>query len=58
MSENGKPTAKKVSGCEWYLPAVTTAHGPKPLIHGERQGTRYAAIREAKRILSEAECDQ
>lgn len=58
MTEYEKPTAKKVSGCEWYLPAVTTAHGPKPLIHGERQETRYAAIREAKRILSEAERGQ
>jgi hypothetical protein len=55
IKEYGIPTAKKVSGCEWYLPAVTTAVGPKPLPHGNRQETRSKAITEARRILREIE---
>jgi len=47
----GKPTAKKVSGCEWYLPAVTTATGPKALPHGKRQERRSQAVAAAREIL-------
>lgn len=50
----GKPTAKKVSGCGWWLPAITTAFGPKPLPNGERQDSPYKAKKEAARIISEA----
>ena len=56
MSEDyGKPTAMKVRGTAFYAPAIITAFGPKPLPHGERQDTRHAAIKEAKRVLAEAE---
>lgn len=50
--EYGKPTAKKVSGCEWYLPAVTTPFGPAPLPHCAREGTRSKATSAARRALS------
>ena len=53
--EYGKPTAMKVRGTAFYEPAITTAFGPKRLPHGERQGTRHAAIKEAKRVLAEAD---
>jgi len=49
----GKPTAKKVPGTAFYSPAITTMHGPKILPHAERQESRYAAIKEAKRVLDE-----
>ena len=52
--EAGKPTAKKVSGTGFYMPAVTTAFGPKVLPHGERKDTRYQAVKEAKKLLAEA----
>lgn len=52
VMEYGKPTAKKVSGCEWYLPAVTTPFGPAPLQHGVREDTRSKAISAARRALS------
>jgi hypothetical protein len=54
MPEYGKPTAKKQSGCEWYWPAVTTVHGPKVLPHAGRYGTRYSAMKEARRLISGA----
>lgn len=57
MNDYGKPTAKKVSGCGFWLPAVTTAFGPRPLPHGERQETPYAAKKEAERLLKEASHD-
>lgn len=46
----GKPTAKKVSGCGWWMPAVTTPFGPLPL-DGPRQDSPYKARKEAERIL-------
>lgn len=54
MSEAGKPTAIKARGAEWYYPAITTAFGSKALPNGDRQGSRYLAIKEAKRIIEEA----
>lgn len=53
VMEPGKPTAKKISGCGWWLPAVTTIAGPRPLLHGERQDTPGKAKAEAKRILQQ-----
>ena len=50
----GRPTAKKVRDAGWWLPAVTTAFGPKPIIHGEPQLSAYRARKEAARILREA----
>lgn len=50
----GKPTAMKVRGTAFYVPAVTTAYGSKPLPHGDRQVTRYAAMKESERALSKA----
>lgn len=47
-------TAIKDRGAEWYYPAVKTAYGPKRLPHGERQETRYKAVKEAKRIIAAA----
>lgn len=55
MSDEGKPTAIKDRGAEWYYPAITTAYGPKRLPHGDRKGSRYLATKEAKRIIEEAE---
>lgn len=52
---HGKPTAMKVRGTAFYDPAITTAFGPKRLPHGERQDTRYAAVKEAKRVIAEAD---
>lgn len=54
MADYGKPTAKKVRGCGFWMPAVTTMHGPKVLIHGDRKDSAYKAKKEAMRILSEA----
>jgi hypothetical protein len=55
MPEYVKPTAKKQSSsCEWYDPAVTTAYGPKVFPNGERHGTRYGAMKEARRLIAEA----
>lgn len=54
-SEPGKPTAMKIRGCEFYLPAVTTAFGPKQLPSGERRDTRSKAVTEARRVMREAE---
>lgn len=50
--EYGKPTAKKVSGCGWWMPAVTTPFGPDPLYSGDRQDSPYKAKKEAARILA------
>lgn len=47
----GKATAKKVPGCAFWMPAITTAFGPRPLIHGERQDSPYKAKKEAERII-------
>lgn len=51
--EYGKPTAKKVRGCGWWMPAITTMHGPKVLPHGERQLSAYLAKKEAARLMAE-----
>lgn len=50
-----EPTAIKECGTEWYHPAVKTAMGPRRLPHSDRQPTRYLAIKEARRIIREAE---
>lgn len=52
MTDYGLPTAKKVRDCGWWLPAVTTAAGPRALPHGDRQDTPGKAKAEARRILS------
>ena len=53
MSETyGKPTAKKVRGCGWWLPAISTRFGPVPLYDGERQDSPSKAKTVAKRILA------
>ena len=52
MATAGKPTAKKMSGTEWYLPAVTSVSGPKVLPNATRQETRSKAIAEARRLLA------
>lgn len=49
---DGKPTAKKMKGTEWYLPAVSTLGGPKVLPGAVRQETRSKAVTEAKRLLA------
>lgn len=56
--EAGKPTAVKDRGTAFYYPAVSTEFGPRRLPHGDRQDTRYAAIKEAKRIIAEAQEQQ
>jgi hypothetical protein len=51
----GMPTAKKISGTEWYYPAVTCEFGrPKQLPHGERCETRGKAKASAARMIKEA----
>ena len=50
----GKPTAMKVRGTEFYVPAVTTPYGTKKLPYGDRKDTRYAATKEAERVLAKA----
>ena len=55
IEKYGKPTAKKVRDAGWWLPAVTTPMGPKPLPHGERQWSAYQARKEAARILRKAD---
>lgn len=52
--KKGQPTAIKVKGTGFYDPAITTAFRPKRLPHGDRQNTRYAAIKEARRVIEEA----
>jgi hypothetical protein len=54
MPEYGKPTAKKQSGWAQYSPAVTTAYGPKVFPHAWRYGTRYGAMKAARRLIAEA----
>lgn len=54
MTTEGRPTAMKVRGTGFYDPAITTPFGPKRLPHGNRQETRSAAIKEARRIIEEA----
>lgn len=51
--EYGKPAAKKVPGCGWWLPAVTTMRGPKPLPNADRCDSASKAKTAAKRILAE-----
>lgn len=58
MSDHGKPTAKKVPGCGWWLPAVTTMHGPKPIPNAEQQDTPYKAKKEAARLMAECGRDK
>ena len=50
-----RPAARKVRGEGWWLPAVATAYGPRPLPHGARQPSRYLARKEAARLLAEGE---
>lgn len=53
-AEYGKPTAMKVRGTAFYDPAITRPWGNERLKDGARCDTRYAAIKEAKRVLAEA----
>ena len=50
-----EPTAIKDRVTAWYYPAVKTSNGPKRLPHGDRQETRYKAVKEARRIIDDAE---
>jgi hypothetical protein len=49
--EYGKPTAKKVSGCGWWNPAVTTRIGPQ-VLESSQFDSPYKARKEAERILA------
>lgn len=52
MTDYGKPAAKKVRDCGWWLPAVTTMHGPKALPDGDRHDTPGKAKAAARAILA------
>lgn len=58
MAKDTVATAVKERGAEWYYPAVKTAFGPKRLPHGERQESRYLAVKEAHRIISESGAEE
>ena len=51
MPDKLKPTAKKIRGTGFYMPAVKTAFGPKVLTHGERCDTRYQAVKQAQSLI-------